>query len=512
MQEYIIAYDLGTGGLKASLYNMDGTNIYHVFKEYPTTHPYPGQHEQCPEQWWKAIIQTTHTLIEKAGISGNYVRGISISGHSLGLIPIDKNGQILLKSTPIWSDTRASAEANCFFQTVSYKEWYLRTGNGFPKECYPLFKLIWLKQNYPSVFHKAHMILGTKDYINYKLTGKLYTDHSYASGSGFYDLHTRTYINEYLQTAGISPSIFPDIIPSHAAIGTLTIESSQLLGLSEDTKVFCGGVDNSCMALGAKGFKSGRVYTSLGSSGWIAAITDTPLLDFKNKPFVFEHCVDGLYTSATSIFSSGSSFQWLRDNLCKNMAEDGKENLYTRMDEKIQYSPVGANYLFFNPSLAGGSLIEESPHICGGYAGLTLAHTQNDLIRATLEGITYNLRYALEILNKCSPTPVFNEMLLVGGGSNSQTWMQMISDIFNLITIKTNVTQDAASLGAASLAAYGLGYWDSYAPIDKIHKTIKTCYPLKQNVDIYNQRYPLFLLLSHYFSEFGNEIQNLRQH
>lgn len=509
-EEYIIAYDLGTGGLKASLYDAAGRTDCDIFEEYPTFYPHPGYHEQDPGQWWDAILKATRALLEKSGLTKDRVRGISISGHSLGVIPIDKNGNLLLRLIPIWSDKRAVSQAESFFQDISYRQWYERTGNGFPRECYPIFKLMWLKEKDPDLFTSIYKVLGSKDYINFKLTGNIYTDPSYASGSGFYDLHTHTYIEEYLQAAGISPSVFPGIIPSHAPVGTLTKEAARALGLSEETTVFCGGVDNSCMALGAKGIRSGRVYASLGSSAWIAAVTKTPLLDFEKKPFVFEHCVDGLYTSATSIFASGSSFQWLRDHLCQNLSSpDGVQNLYALMDEKIRVTPVGSNCLFFNPSLAGGSMIEESPHITGGYVGLTLAHTQNDLIRATLEGITYNLRYALEILQKCYMP--FDEILLVGGGSNSRVWMQMIADIFRLTALRTNITQNAASLGAAALASYGLGYWSSFDPIDTIHKTDCISTPIEENAAAYDRLYPLSRNLAHYFAQLGEEIWRLRQ-
>ena len=179
------------------------------------------------------------------------------------------------------------------------------------------------------------------------------------------------------------------------------------------------------------------------------------------------------------------------------------------MDEKIRVTPVGSNCLFFNPSLAGGSMIEESPHITGGYVGLTLAHTQNDLIRATLEGITYNLRYALEILQKCYMP--FDEILLVGGGSNSRVWMQMIADIFMLTALRTNITQNAASLGAAALASYGLGYWSSFDPIDTIHKTDCISTPIEENAAAYNRLYPLSRDLAHHFAQLGEEIWRLRQ-
>ena len=85
--------------------------------------------------------------------------------------------------------------------------------------------------------------------------------------------------------------------------------------------VVCGGVDNSCMALGARGIANNRVYLSLGSSAWIAVIADKPILDFQYKPFVFAHVIPGMYASATSIFAAGTSMRWARENLCPDLVE-----------------------------------------------------------------------------------------------------------------------------------------------------------------------------------------------
>lgn len=507
----IIAYDLGTGGIKASLFDTDGQSCAHSFIQYDTYYTGTDFHEQNPEDWWQGIIQSTRKLLAQTGICPQDVVGLSISGHSLSVVPIDKTGQLLRGRIPIWSDTRAEKQAEHFFEAVSYEDWYMHTGNGFPPECYSIFKIMWYRDNEPDLFKKIYKILGSKDYCNYRLTGRCVTDYSYASGSGVYDLKRRTYIKDYIDHAGISASILPDIIASHAVVGTLTDEASELLGLPVTVKVICGGVDNSCMALGAKGTKDGRTYTSLGSSSWIAVIGKEPILDFTCKPFVFEHCIEGLYTSATSIFSAGNSFRWVRDVICSELLEqerDGKiEDAYAVMNDMITESPIGANKLIFNPSMAGGSMFEESKDIVAGYIGLTLGHTKNDLVRSAMEGITFNLKYAMDLLSQYHPG--IRQMLLVGGGSKSPIWRQMFADIFDMEIIKTNIDQDAASLGAAALVAYGLGYWDNYNVLDDIHKVNAIAEPNTENTEIYEKLYPLHREVSHYMALTGQQLHKL---
>lgn len=507
----IIAYDLGTGGIKASLFDTSGLSCAHTFQQYETYYTGTDFHEQNPEDWWNGIISSTKELLAKTDVSPDDVVGLAISGHSLSVVPIDKQGTILRNRIPIWSDTRAVKQAETFFQSTSYEDWYMRTGNGFPPECYSIFKIMWYRDNEPGIFKKVYKILGSKDYCNFRLTGNCYTDYSYASGSGVYDLKKHSYIKEYLAHAGIDASILPDIIASHAAVGTLTPEAAQLLGLPTTVKVICGGVDNSCMALGSKGTKDRRTYTSLGSSSWIAVISKEPILDFECKPFVFEHCIQGLYTSATSIFSAGNSFRWVRDVICSELVEAEKNgdipDAYAVMNDMVAQTPIGANKLIFNPSMAGGSMFEESKNIVAGYIGLTLGHTKKDLVRAAMEGITFNLKYAMNLLSQYQPG--LTEMLLVGGGSKSTVWRQMFADIFNMDIIKTNIDQDAASLGATALAAYGLGYWKDYTVLDTIHKvdTIET--PIISNTTVYEKLYPLHREVSHYMALIGNQLHEL---
>ena len=471
MNEKVISYDLGTGGIKASLFNRNGEALHSVFIPYPTAYPQPGWQEQAPEDWWQAIIRSTRHLLDKTKIDKNEITALAISGHSLGVVPIGKDGSLLQVATPIWSDRRASSEAETFFNRIDYKEWYETTGNGFPPECYSVFKIMWYKKHFPEQYEVTDKIIGTKDYCNYRFTGRLCTDYSYASGSGVFDLKTWNYKEEYVQASGIRPDIFPEILDSDTIVGTITPEASLETGLPEHVRVICGGVDNSCMALGSKGIKPSRIYTSLGSSAWIALVSKNPVLDFDKKPYVFAHVIKGMYASATCIFSAGSSLQWVRNTICPDLLsaeEQGGEDAYIAMNKLAETSAPGANGLLFNPSLAGGSSIEPSPDMTGAFTGLRLGNTRADLIRATMEGIALNLRIALDLFRKYHAS--FSEMLFVGGGTKSDFWMQLFADIYELEIQKTNIGQEAASLGAAALALKGTGLWNSYEKIDTLHQ------------------------------------------
>jgi len=427
----VIAYDLGTGGVKASLYNENAETLAKVFVEYDTFYPGTDMHEQRPSDWWNAIVKSTKAILSESGGDGTDVACISLSGHSLVVVPVDKNGETLLERVPIWSDTRAGAETAEFFSKINEMRWYMTTGNGFPAPCYSIFKLMWMKKHMPEIFSRIFKVLGSKDYINFKLTGRMYTDNSYASGTGAYDLISGEMNGEFLGAAGLPPEIFPEIVESSRVIGTLTAESAAALGLSEKVMVACGGVDNACMALGAVGSGEGNCYTSLGSSSWIAVNSSRPVLHPKEKPYVFAHIEKGMFTSAFSIFSGGSSLRWVRENLCRDIP---KEDAYNKLSEIAETVPIGSGGIIFNPSLAGGTSQDKSPHIRGAFLNLSLGSTREEIIRATMEGIALNLKMSMDGLREHAE--VSDEILFCGGGSQSPFWMQMFADIFDMTILK----------------------------------------------------------------------------
>jgi len=510
MDQKIISFDLGTGGNKASLYTADGICLVSTFEPYETYYPHMGWHEQSPVDWWQAVVASTRKLLALSKVDPDTIVGLGISGHSLGAVPVDREGCLLRTTTPIWSDVRAQEESEEFFKKVGAEKWYLATGNGFPAACYTVFKVMWYRNHEPEMFNLLHRILGTKDYINYKLTGVMRTDPSYASGTGVYDLMDHSYSTQLIEASELPADIWPEIVPSTQVIGTLTSEVADELGLESSVKVVCGGVDNSCMALGAKNTRDGRVYTSLGSSSWIAVSSNKPVLDSRYKPYVFAHVIPGMYTSAVSIFSAGTSFDWVKKNICCELTEEaGRTNQdeYILMNREAAKAPVGSNKLLFNPSLAGGTSQDASVYLRGGYIGLDLKHGRPELIRSMMEGIAMNLRLRLDLLRKY--TKLEEEILFVGGGAKSRFFLGIFADVFNTRVIKSNIDQDAGALGAAALAAVGCGLWQDFSRIDEIHQTIEVLEPDEENNRIYEKLLPIFELSAKSLAGIGEALQEI---
>ncbi|TES88031.1 MAG: pentose kinase, partial [Desulfobacteraceae bacterium] len=158
MSKKIIAYDLGTGGNKASLYDADGVCLASTFQAYETLYPGSGMHEQRPVDWWSSIVNSTRQLLEETDVDKQEIECLAISGHSLGVVPINKKGELLRDSTPIWSDSRADAQAEKYFKKTDEQNWYMTTGNGFPAKLYSVFKILWYQDKEPDVFKQIDKV------------------------------------------------------------------------------------------------------------------------------------------------------------------------------------------------------------------------------------------------------------------------------------------------------------------------------------------------------------------
>ncbi len=500
--KYIIAYDLGTGGIKSSLFDQDGTKVASAFEECKTYYPAEDFREQRPEDWWDVLVSTTKALLAKVDVDKEDIIGAGCSGHSLGVIPIGADGELLCDMVPIWSDARATAQEETFFKTYPYQKWYETTGSGFPAKLYGIFKIMWYNDNMPEVYEKAVSFIGTKDYLNYRLTGVLATDHSYASGSGVYDLLKCEYNQEMVQNSGVAPEKLPVILESSDVVGTIKPDVAAQLGLSAQMKITAGGVDNACMAAGAGCVEDGMAYTSLGTSSWIAVVGDKPIVNIVSKPYVFAHLMKGKYASATSIFSAGNTYRWVRDVLCKDLTAKAQEtgiDAYEYMNEEAKASTLGANGIYMVPHLAGGSGLDKSDNVRGCYTGLDLKHTRGDMVRATLEGICFALRVALDELKK--ETEVSDGMLIVGGGAKSPFWMQLFANIYALDVTNSASGENAGSLGAMATAAIGTGLWADYSKLKEINKPTNKFTKEMDVVEAYEKLYAIYKKISDFHSE-----------
>ena len=508
--KYILAFDLGTGGNKAVLYNTEGTLLGKAFSPYETKYPKQEWAEQDPMDWWKAIVISTYKILEQSKINKKDIACMSISGQGIGVVPVDKQGKLLRDNTPIWSDSRALVQTRKVLEAIGGMHWYNITGAALRPENYAAFKIMWFRDNEPDMFNKTYKFLGTKDFINMKLTGKYLTDYSDASFSGLYDLIKWNYSPELVKATKLPVEKLPELYPSTHVVGGLLPEAAEQLQLVKGIPVVLGGYDGSCTAVGAGNVTEDRVYNYVGSSSWISVASDKPLFEEKIKPYIYAHVIPEMYNSTVSIYSAGSSYQWVRNNICSEeilAGEIAEIDPYVIMEKKAIKSPVGSNKLLFNPSLMGGSTIHPSPFIKGAYIGLGLAHTKSDLIRAAMEGVALDLRMVLDEFRSMGIKA--NEIRIVGGGSKSSLWRQIFSDIYNSKIIRTNIGQEAAALGAAAIGAVGVGVWKDFSIIDEISEVVDYSDPEPETVEKYDKLLAIHKFAVEKLLEIGKKMAEL---
>ena len=262
--DYMLAHDLGTSGNKATLFDAEGRRAGSVMAEYPTRFFNGSWAEQDPADWWRAVCESTRRLLAESGVAPGDVAAVSLSGQMMGMTPVDASGEALRPSM-LYCDQRAVAEADRLVARIGMRRFYGIVGHR-ASASYTLEKLMWLKEHEPEVYAKTAKTLCAKDYVNFRLTGRMATDHSDASGTNAFDIGRFRWSDEVLEAAEIPAGLFPEAVESTTVIGRVTDAAARETGLLAGTPVAAGGGDGSCAGVGAGCVAPGSAYNCMGSS------------------------------------------------------------------------------------------------------------------------------------------------------------------------------------------------------------------------------------------------------
>ncbi|HZJ58236.1 MAG TPA: FGGY family carbohydrate kinase, partial [Clostridia bacterium] len=357
---FILTYDIGTTGNKCTVFDEEGKTVWSTVSGYDTIYPQPGWSEQRPEDFWKSVIEGTEELIEKYGMNPMDIEVIGLSGHMNGCLPVDSQGQPLFNNI-IHSDVRSEPECQTLLEIFQSRYIYEITGNRIDPH-YTLPKILWLKKHYPDIYNDTAYFLNTKDYIAYKLTGKLgFTDYSDASLTCILDIKAKKWSEDIAGGVGIDMGKLPHIMKSHDILGSLSKEAALILGLKEGIPVVVGGGDGACAAKGAGVVREGMAYNYIGSSSWISTPSKNPILDKEAR--IFNICdLDGIhYNVIGTVQSATISYDWVVDNLGrheKELAAKNNDSIFDIIQGLAKNSPAGSRGVFFVPYLMG----ERTPH------------------------------------------------------------------------------------------------------------------------------------------------------
>ena len=465
MGTYLIAHDLGTSGDKATLFSVDGAMLGSTIQSYPANYFNETWVEQNADDWWQAVCDTTKQLIEQTGICAKDIAAVSFSGQMMGCLCLDKEGEPLRPSI-IWADQRATEERAKLEAEISQRDFYHITGHRNTPS-YGMQKLMWVREHQPDIYRKTAVVVNAKDYIVYKLTGKIYTDPSDANSMACFDLKQCNWSQELISISGIDREKLPDIVPSTHLVGGVTKSAATLTGLYEGTPVVMGGGDGVVANVGCGSIEPGKTYCCLGTSAWITTTTTAPVYDEQMRTVTWAHAVPGLYAPNGTMQYAGGSYSWLKNTICtqeSHQAEATKKSPFYYMDQQIGQSPIGSNGVIFLPYLLGERAPRWDPDVRGSWLGIKPENTRGDMLRSVLEGVTMNLSICLDILRQKVP---IQEVTVIGGGAKGAVWQQMMADIWNVKVRIPKQLDEAGSMGAAVPAGVGAGV---YQDVSAIHQ------------------------------------------
>jgi len=456
---YYLGLDIGTSGMKALLITEAGKAVASETQEYPLYTPHPQWAEQDPEDWWQGTIKATQAVLAKAGVRGEEIAGIGLSGQMHGSVFLDKENRVL-RPALLWCDQRTQAECDWMTAQVGPEKLSEYISNpvltGFTAP-----KIIWLRNHERETYDKVVKVLLPKDYIRFKLTGVHATEVSDASGTALLDVKNRRWSREVLEAAGIPYSFMPECAESIEITGHVHAEAAALTGLAVGTPVAGGGGDQAAGAVGSGIVETGIVSSVVGTSGVVFAYSDTPATDPKLRVHTFCHAVPGKWHTMGVSLSAGGSLRWLADTFFQPEGVVSKTtgtDRYALMADGAASVPVGSEGLIFLPYLTGERTPYPDADARGVFFGMTLRHHRQHFARSVMEGVAYALNDTFQIFGELG-IPV-SQVRASGGGAKSAVWRQIHADVTGHSHV-TLAVDEGPALGAALLAAVGTGAYAS---------------------------------------------------
>ncbi|MDX2344356.1 MAG: xylulokinase [Acidimicrobiia bacterium] len=475
---YVIGIDSSTTATKAQLVDAQGSVVAVVSSEYEYETPQPLWSEQAPDLWWTATKAAISGVLAIAGVRGDEVAAIGLTGQMHGLVLLDEAGQVLRPSI-LWNDQRTSAECDEIRDRVGKDRLIRITGNdaltGFTAP-----KILWVRNNEPEIFDKARHVLLPKDYVRLRLTGEYASDKAGGAGTILFDLSTRTWSDEILADLDLDRSMFPDTFEGHEVTGTVTTEAAAATGLAAGTPVVAGAGDQAANGVAVGAIDPGVVGLSLGTSGVVFTATDTPSIEPEGRLHAFCHGVADRWHFMGVMLSAAGSLRWLRDTVAPGTD-------FGDLSAAAGDIAAGSEGLLFLPYLTGERTPHPDPLARGAFVGLTVRHERDHLTRAVLEGVSFGLRDSFELIRSAGSADL-TEVRASGGGTRSPIWRQILADVLNA-EIRTVATAEGAAQGAAMLAAVGAGWFSSAQEASAAWLKLDPATAPGDNVAVYGQIY-----------------------
>lgn len=535
---YVIAYDIGTTGVKTCLFSID-KKISLIAEEHRGYELYileDGGAEQDEHQWWDAMCITTKKIFEKVKIEPSQISGISFCSQMQGIVMVDEDGTPVRKPMS-YMDQRATKEikngiqhgiqvSGCNVYKLIKSLIITKAVSLSVKD--PVWKYKWIECNEKTNFEKTYKWLDVKEYLICKCTGNFVMTEDSAYSTMLYD--TRKGKNCWSKTLckmyGVKFEHLAEIIKSTDQAGSLTKKASEDLGLVPGIPVYGGGGDASLIGVGAGCVKVGDTHIYLGTSGWVSTIVDKQKVDIINMIASIVGAQKGQYNYFAEMETAGKCLEWVKDHLAldeigiyieKRHIPDNQEiiykNLYNYLMETISTIEPGSGGVIFTPWLHGNRCPFEDPNAAGIFFNITLETGKTELIRSVVEGICYHLRWMLECQEKV--IEVSDTIRFVGGGSLSAITAQILADITSHKIEVVKSPQNVGALGAAAVVGVGLGVIPDLETIRDYVEVEKFFNPNSKTKAIYERNFQVFRKLYKYnkkgFKDLHTDVEVLNE-
>jgi xylulokinase len=430
-----LGLDLGTSSVKACVIDDAGAVVATASAPLTMSHPFPGASEQTCDEWWAAICSAIRSI---DGQTRARLRAIGLSGQMHGAVLLDAENAPI-RPAILWNDGRAEAE--CADMARLDPEVGLLSGAP-PMPGFTAPKLLWLSRFEPQTHARIAHVLLPKDYVGFRLHGRLVTDPSDAAGTGWFDERARCWSTRLCQISATDPSWLPEVRYGSDVAGALMPEVARELGLPDGIPVATGAGDAAAGAVGIGAIHDGDGFISLGTSGQLFVTTNTYRPDPENCLHAYAHCLPDRWFQMAAMLNGARPLAWFADLVGR------------RLEELLAEAEVAPPGPLFLPYLSG----ERTPHgdasIRAGFAFLDESTTQGSLMRSVVEAVAFTFVDAIDVFSAAGTRP--DALMAIGGGTRSDFLMQMIADATGCRIVRTRGAEVGPAFGAARLAQLAL--------------------------------------------------------
>jgi xylulokinase len=425
----------------------------------------------------------------------------------LAIVPMDGRGQPMRRAI-IWLDGRASEQAERVMRKFLHPRLFaiaagteLTGKDGIPK-------LLWLKENESEIYNGMTCFLDVNGYLAYRATNEMVFELSCAAAFGL-DLKKKDWMRGIMSYMGLDMAKFLPLVRSTDKVGGLTTEAAQACGLLEGTPIFGGSGDSPGAAVGSGAVGEGEGHIYLGTSGWVGVVTEkTPT--GRHGVVSIQAADPDMAFLFSEMETAGACLKWIADEFYQHEQTDPNiPNVYALMDEKVETIPPGSGFLIFTPWMYGERSPVADTWVRSTFFNLSANHSREHLLRATYEGVAYNLRWMIEIVEKYFgfPLPVLR---IIGGGARGVPWMQIIADVTGRRVETVANPLEAGAVGAALTAAIGLGLYPDFRALKKVVRVEREFEPQADNAEVYDVLYGAYQRLYSSLRNLYREVNEVR--